>query len=905
MGSDPQRSTLVGHRLGVYQVQALLGVGGMGEVYRARDTRLGRDVALKVLPPEFTSNPDRLARLEREARALASLNFPNIATIYGVEDMRLSDAASAAIVRALVLEMVEGDTLDDRIRRVGRGQPAGLSLADTLAIARQIADALDAAHEKGVVHRDLKPANIKITPDGVVKVLDFGLARLAADDDGSAVSGTDSPTMTVANTREGVIAGTAAYMSPEQARGQQTDKRTDIWAFGCVLYEMLTGRAAFAGATITDTLAAVVEREPDWSALPESTPARIRSLLRRCLEKNRKQRLRDIADGRRDLDEGSDPISDLHTAALQRHARRWALAAIAICVTTSAGVYWALSRNGSSTAEPVVTRSTITLPASMELDMRSGVGPLAIARDGRQIAFVAFGEGRTQLFVRRLDGFNANPIAGTEGAQFPFFSPDGEWVAFFADRKLKKVSLRGGSPLVVCDVPLLGKGGTWGPDGTIVFDPGDSGLMRVAAVGGQPQSIVSRNAEIDKGNLSWPEFLPDGRALLATLNQPATVNAELGVLSLESGEWHRLGPGSQPQYLPSGHVVYHAVGVREGEIHAVAFDRQALAFRGTPVAVVDSVLRAQNGGAVYFAAAQNGTFIFAPGGYARTLVSVDRNGRRTPLSDDRRGFRHPEISHDGTKIAVTVDPRPSQIWIYDMSRRSWTRLATDDHSLEPIWTPDDQRVIYSSGDLFSRVADASTPAERFLERDGAQYVTSWSPDGKTLLFNDGQPGDGTKYDLWAMRIGEKPYPLIVTPNNEMSAHVSPDGKWVAYDSDESGRQEVFVRHFPNVNAGKWTISTGGGRQPHWAPNGRELYYALGSAIYSVSVETKGDSFVAGAPEMLFSGPFDLLTTDYTLSVDGARFIMVESDPNARPTQIQVVLNWAEEVKRALAPQSPK
>jgi serine/threonine-protein kinase len=687
-------------------------------------------------------------------------------------------------------------------------------------------------------------------------------------------------------------------MSPEQARGLQTDKRTDIWAFGCVLYEMLTGRAAFAGATITDTLVAVLEREPDWSALPESTPTRVRSLLRRCLEKNRKHRLRDIADGRRDLEEGSDPFPDLHTAPQQRNALRWSLAAVAICLITSAGVYWALSRYGSSTNEPTITRTTITLPGSLELDMGSGVGPLAIARDGHQIAYVAFGEGRTQLYVRRLDAFEAKAIAGTDGAQFPFFSPDGEWVAFFADRKLKKVSLRGGSPLVVCDVPSLGKGGTWGPDGTIVFDPGDSGLMRVPADGGQPQPITSRNAEIDKGNLSWPEFLPDGRTLLATLNQQAAVSAELGALSLESGEWHRLGPGSQPQYLPSGHVVYHAVGVREGEIHAVAFDREALAFRGTPVTVVDSVLRAQNGGAVYFATAQNGTLIFAPGGYARTLLSVDRNGRRTPLSDDRRGFRHPEISHDGTKIAVTVDPRPSQIWIYDISRRSWSRLATEDHSLEPIWTPDDQRVIYSSGDLFSRAADASSPAERFLERDGAQYATSWSPDGKTLLFNKGQPGDGTKYDIWAMRIGERPYPLIVTPNNEMSARVSPDGKWIAYDSDESGRQEVYVRHFPNVDGGKWTISTGGGRQPQWAPNGRELYYALGSAIYAVSVDTKGNSFVAGAPDMLFSGAFDLLTTDYTLTADGTRFIMIESDPNARPTQLQVVLNWAEEVKRA-------
>jgi Tol biopolymer transport system component len=314
--------------------------------------------------------------------------------------------------------------------------------------------------------------------------------------------------------------------------------------------------------------------------------------------------------------------------------------------------------------------------------------------------------------------------------------------------------------------------------------------------------------------------------------------------------------------------------------------------------VLDNVLRAQNGGAVYFAAAQNGTLIYTPGGYARTLVSVDRNGRRTPVSDERRGYRHPQMSRDGTKIAVTVDPRPSQIWIYDILRRSWTRIATDAHSLEPIFTPDDRRVLFGNGDLFWGPADASAPPERLLARDRAQYPTSWTPDGTEMIFNDQQAGDSTKYDLWIMRPGENPRPLIVTANNEGAGHVSPDGKWIAYDSDESGRQEVYVRHFPNVNDGKWTISTGGGRHALWAPSGNELYYFLGSSLYSVRVETRGDSLVAAPPEMLFDGPFDLPTTDYTLSPDGTRFIMVEADPNARPTQIHVVANWAEEVRSA-------
>jgi serine/threonine-protein kinase len=738
----------------------------------------------------------------------------------------------------------------------------------------------------------------------MVKVLDFGLARLTADEDPDAVTVADSPTLTAANTREGLIVGTAAYMSPEQARGHHTDKRTDIWAFGCVLFEMLTGRAAFAGPTITDTLSAVLDREPDWSLIPPTTPVAVRKLLPRCLEKNRKERLRDIADARHELKDAASTASAERPVAVPRartrHTSRWAIA-IAAVVAVGIVTAWMLSKFVPPASAPSATRMTIALPPPQELDMGTGAGPLAIAPDGRRIAYVAFADGHTQLHIRPLDAFDAKSIEGTDGALYPFFSPDGEWVAFFADRKLKKVSIRGGAPVNICDTPTLGRGGTWSSDGTIVFDPGASGLLRVSARGGRPEAVISRDAAIDKGNLTWPSFLPDGRTLLATLDQPSGINAELAVLSMDTGEWHRLGPGSQAQFLPSGQVVYHAVGVREGELHVVDFDREKLAFRGTPVAVLDGVQRAQAGGAAYFATAQNGTLVYSPGGYARTLVSVDRNGRRTPLSDDRRGFRHPDVSPDGTKVVVTVDPRPSQVWVYDIARRSWTPLANEGHSLTPLWTPDGRRVSFESGgDLFWRAADASSPAERLLERERVQYGTSWSPDGRLLIFEEVQGDSASKFDILALPLGESPRPLIVTDSNENSAKLSPDGRWLAYNSDESGRQEIYVRPFPNVNEGKWTISTGGGRYPVWAPDGRALYYELGSSIVGVSIDARGKSLAPGTPETLFSGPFDLRTTEFAVAPDGAHFIMVESDPNARPTQIQAVLNWTEELKRATA-----
>jgi Tol biopolymer transport system component/tRNA A-37 threonylcarbamoyl transferase component Bud32 len=889
-----------GTRLGAYEIVGTLGAGGMGEVFRARDHTLARDVALKVLPPRSMADPERVARFEREAKALAALNHPNIGAIYAFEAFETPADSGLPSVRALILELVEGETLADRLLRTAKGR---LEPVQALRIARQIADALDAAHEKGIVHRDLKPANIAIAQSDVVKVLDFGLAKLVRPPEGDDTSDAE----TFEKTRDGAVVGTVAYMSPEQARGQTVDKRTDIWAFGCVLFEMLAGRRAFARDTASDTIAAILGDQPDWSALPPATPEAVRRVLRRCLEKDVRQRLRDIADVRMELDEtlSPSPSASVTAVATGRHhsGRPWVIGLAGLIAAAGLGTVVWMSRQAAPTAGPSVTRSTLTLPADHELDTGGGAGPLALSPDGRRLAYVASDGGQTRLYLRNLDAFDPRAIAGTEGAQYPFFSPDGEWVAFFADRKLKRVSLQSGSPITICDAPTLGRGGAWAADGTIVFDPGSAGLLRVSSSGGRPEPLTSRTATFDQRDLSWPQFLPGGRALLATAGRTGSLSSQLAALSLDTMEWHELGPGSQAQYLASGHLIYHAIGVREGELHAVPFDHQSLTMGGKPLAVLDNVFRAQDAGAAYFVVAPDGTLIFAPGGYARALVQVDRNGRRTPLLDERLGFRKPELSPDGSKLAVTIDPRPSQVWVYDLARKSRIAIATEGHNLGSLWTPDGRRVAYATDsppDIYWRTADGGSAAERLLARDGPQYPTSWSADGRLLIFDDGVPN---RYDIRALPLGGTPRALVATPASELGGQLSPDGRWLAYQSNESGRFEIYVRPFPNVGDRKWSISTSGGQRALWSRNGKELFYLVGSGVVSVAVEASGSTFSVGAPQVLFSGPFDTTNANYTVSRDGTHFVMVEVDPHSRPTQLQVVLNWADEVAR-LAPSQP-
>jgi eukaryotic-like serine/threonine-protein kinase len=558
-----------------------------------------------------------------------------------------------------------------------------------------------------------------------------------------------------------------------------------------------------------------------------------------------------------------------------------------------------------STGDPSLptSRTTVLLPATQELDITGRASPLALSPDGRRLAYVARSGGRAQLYLRDLDVFEAKPLAGTDGARYPFFSPDGESIAFFADNRLKRVPVRGGSPVTVCDVPTLGQGGTWAPDDIIVFDPGASGLMRVSAAGGSAEPIATSDPEMDARDLSWPHFLPGGRALLATVDHHE--NAALVLLSLESGRWRQIGTGFQAQYVPSGHLLFHVPGIREGEVQAVGFDVERLEVLGQPRAVVDGVFRSAGAGGAYFAPSSAGTLVFVLGGHARTLVRVEKNGRRTALLDERRGFRIPRISPDGRYVAVTIDPRPSQVWVYDLARRSGLPLAIDGHSMSPAWTADGQRVTYGAssstavagGDLYWRPADASADAQRLLARDFWQHPQSWSRDGQTLIFVTDHRTDGA--DIWMMRSGGDSQALIATRASEMAARLSPDQRWLAYSSDESGRQEVYVRPFPDVNRRKWPVSTGGGNWPVWAPNGRELYYINGTTVMAVSVETDDAMFKAGSPETLFTGPFETGSSAFDISPDGTYFVMVEADPDARPTHIHVVANWIEELKRLL------
>ena len=875
---DSRATDFVGRVIASYRVEGFVGAGGMGEVYRARDTKLGRDVAIKILPRELVGDADRLARFEREARILAALNHPNIATIHGIEE---SDG-----LRALVLELIAGETLSDRLRR------RALPLADALAIARQIAEALDAAHEKGIVHRDLKPANVMISESGLVKVLDFGIAAIRLGPSTEPV-----PEAQADATIAGAIRGTAPYMSPEQARGAPVDKRTDIWAFGCVLYEMLAGRSAFARDTTSDTLAAILEREPDWSALASTTPGAVVRLLRRCLEKDPRKRLRDIGDALAEIDEirsGAPSPGDVERGATGSTRWKVATAAAIVLAGIAAASTWMLSSRGLPAVAPI--RTSITLPTDVELDTTATSHAFAMSADGRRLAYVGSAGGRKRLYVRGLDEFEAKVVDGTDGARYPFFSPDGKWIAFFTNRQLKRVSVAGGAPITVCEIATVGRGGSWGPDGNIVFAREDAGLLRVKAEGGEPMPIATLDPEIDGRRHTWPQYLPDGSGLVSTIDLRRLV-----VLSFATRHWHELLPGSQAQYLEPGYLVFHAAETREGQIDAVSFDIEKKAVNGSPFPVLDGAFRSANAGAAFFAVAPKGTLAFVPGGYARTLVRVDRQGRRSPLVAERRGFRFPRISPEGRRVAVTIDPRPSQIWVYDLERGTGIPLTTQGHNLGPTWTRDGQRIAFSGGGLQWVTADGREQPTTLIARGtdldaGNIGEASWSTDGRTIVFSAEVPS--TSFDIYTRRAGEPPALLIATQARELGQRLSPDGRWIAYESDESGRNEVYVRPFPGVNQQKWTLSTTGGWSPVWAPDGHELFYMNGATVMAVPVATEGVAFVAGKPEPLFDGPFDTSQNhNFDVFPDGRQFVMVALDPDASPARIDVVQNWAGEVAR--------
>ena len=870
----------------------------MGQVYRARDTQLDRDVAIKILPEAFAADAERVARFQREAKVLASLSHPNIAIIHGLEQ--------ADGVHALVMELVPGEDLSQRIAR------GAIPLDEALPIAKQIAEALEAAHEQGIIHRDLKPANVKVRPDGIVKVLDFGLAKALEPVSAGSTAAATSPTITspAMMTRVGMILGTAAYMSPEQARGRPVDKRSDLWAFGCVLYEMLTGKRAFEGDDVSDTLAAVLRGEPDWRALPTETPASIRRLLRRCLEKDRTRRLSDAVDARLEIEEAlTTPMFETSAAPAPGSQAGWrrgaliAAAALAVGGVAAGGAVWTAIRP----APARVTRTVIQTSGATALTTNSRAsGALAITPDGSRLVYTA----ASQLVVRRLDRFDAESLTGLGSPMQPFISPDGEWIGFFEGLILKKVAIGGGPAVTVFkdQNPNSGPGGaTWGTDGTIVYAGSiGAGLKRVAAAsGGEAETLTTPDRERGEVRHSWPSFLPGGRALLFTISY-AVRGPEIAVLNLETGVTTVLLSGLRARYLPSGHLVFGT----ENTLRAVAFDLERLTVAGEPVPVVSPIVAVQGPqGSYEYDVAADGTLVYLPtiitSPFLHTPVWVNRQGRETSLGMQARPYVHPRLSPDGTRVAVN---ERANIWIWDLVRSRLTRGPLDSGTVL-VWTPDSARLIFSSfrggggANLYVQAADGTGTATRLSDSPNQHNPTGTTADGAQIVFNELTPTQLGDISLLTMTPTPQVKPLVATRANERGGVVSPDGRWLAYESDRSGAYEVWVQPFPTVDAGRWQVSSAGGVQPLWARNGRELFYVAPDGAL-MAVQWRGLPESGGAPTRLIEGRYSrgvggTTVRQYDVSADGQRFLMMKEE--ARETDlapsINVVQNWFGELRR--------
>jgi len=883
-----------GSRLGDYEVIALLGVGGMGEVYRATDTNLKRQVALKVLPVSVAGDAERLARFQLEAQVVAALNHPHIAQIYGIEKTEESTA--------LVMELVEGEDLAHRLAR------GPLPIDEAVPIARQIAGALEAAHEQGIVHRDLKPPNIMVRPDGTVKVLDFGVAKALeprADvvDPALTALTISSPPLTT----RGVILGTAAYMSPEQARGRPVDKRADIWAFGCVLYEMLSGRKPFEGDDATDTIIAVVTKDPEWARLPAATPPHVSRLVRRCLEKDPQHRLRDIGDARLELDPTVGPDSAQARWASRRWRRATLVAGIAASIAAFAGGY--LARVPVRPSDRNVTRFVISLPDGLSIS-RENRGGLALSPDDRTIVFAAGNESGSRLYVKWLNEPEPKAIPGTDSAAEPFFSPDGRWLGFFANRQLKKVSLTDGTMVVVAPANDS-TGAAWAPDGTIVFAPGYStGLVRISADGGSSQPVTTRNTAAGEAGHSWPDILPDGDHVLYTIeyNGKSFAEADIAVVSLATGATKvLLKGGAVARYSPSGHLVF----ARADRLLAVPFDPARLEVTGETTTVATGVSAEIGRGRTHFALSRAGSLAFAPGDLdvgARDLLWVGRNGSVTPASKTRRGFFSVHLSPDGGRVIMSVLGSDDDVWMLDLTRDVPTRLTFGTENAVPAWAPDGRRFAWSSDrngafNLYLSSIDAPQAVERLTTSDRRQRVGGFSPDGKLLVYVEQAPAAGG--DIWMLQTDRtgQPQPLVKTRFNERVPLVSPDGRWLAYASDETGRTEIYVQPFPGPGP-KQQVSDGrgvdlasplGGSEPdravRWSSNGRELFYWNGDRLMSVPVAA-GREFSSGPPRVVFALTQVL---DADVAPDGRRFLVVREAAPPRLGQIVVALGGAAEI----------
>jgi serine/threonine protein kinase len=888
---------MIGKMLGHYQITNLIGKGGMGEVYQAKDQKLGRDIAIKVLPEEFAKDADRVARFQREAKLLASLNHPNIAAIHGLEE--------SGGTNFLVLELVEGETLADRIK-------AGpIPVEESLKLALQIAEALEAAHEKGVIHRDLKPANIKVTPDGKVKVLDFGLAKaFAANQEGMVSS--DSPTLTLAETQKGVVLGTAAYMSPEQARGKAVDKRADIWAFGCVLYEMLTGQAAFQGEDVTEILAAVVRGGANLDLLPANIHPRVREVITRCLQKDLKKRYPDITDARYEMGQTlADPSGVLvHPSTTVKPRRKlrlglpWVAAAIVLGSIITGVAVWKLKP--ISPPEPrQVMRFDYDLPEGQELSSLLLLPVLAVSANGKQFVYST----NNGLYLRSVDELTAKLISGTKGSSQPFFSPDSKWIGYFsADRQLKKITTNGGSPITLCDV-IQPTGAWWNADDTIVYCQLGGDIMRISASGGIPESIAKAKSGIPR----LPQILLDGRSVLYTVATGATASMIM-VQSIKSGESKELFAGADARYLPTGHIVYRLPN--SGNLFAIPFDLDKLELKGEPVPIVERIL--QYGGLLHYAVSNSGTLVYLQDTtdgttLKRTLVWVNRDGMEEPIAAPPNNYRLPKISPDGTRLALTVDGANTDIYIWDLVKKSLTRLTFDEGAdYVSIWTPDGKRIVYACRvGVCWKPADGAGEAELLASvPDRTLLPWSFSSDGKTLVSVEVFGGAvGFDIGMMSMEGDHARKPLLQENYVEVQPKISPDGRWIAYVSEGSGQSEVYVRSFPDVDKGKWQVSTNGGHSPLWSPDGCELFYlSLENSAMAVAVETK-PTFSHGTPKSLFrsiyAGVSAASGTPWDIHPNGKKFLMIKSaaPTGATPTaaspqpKINIVVNWFEELKQ--------
>jgi serine/threonine-protein kinase len=888
-----------GMRIGAYEVSAKLGEGGMGEVYRARDLTLDRDVALKVLPPTFASDHERLARFEREAKTLAALNHPHIAQIYGVE--------RTETVNALVMEFVDGEDLAARIAR------GPIPIDEAIPIARQIAEALEAAHEKGIVHRDLKPANVKATAGGVVKVLDFGLAKAVASEDVAA-------TITSPATMKGVILGTAAYMAPEQARGKPIDKRADIWAFGVLLFEMLTGQRPFEGETVSDTLAAVLTREVDLARLPPTTPDAIRTLLSRCLQRDVTLRLRDIGEARIALSGASSAITATEATTTRIGVRRpralllLAAAMVAGLIIGAAGyALWSRSRaprNEFAQLTVGIDAGGDTAIAGVGWAGLNWVGPVSVlSPDGRMLLFIARGAsgGRWQLYLRRLDELNARPLPGTEDAYAPFFSPDGASAGFFSGGRLLKIELSSGTVTPLATVEAA-RGGAWSEDGTIVFAPRPDGpLYRVAATGGTPEQATTLDSTTGETTHRWPQFLPGGGSLLFTAHGNVGVTRAGDVIVQPGTERRTVHRGGLfGRYSPSGHLLY----VNGGKLFAAPFDASRLEVTAPGVPVADDIAYSLINGTAQYSLSNTGLLSYRRARSRNRLLQwMDPSGQAQPVRSVAAEYEEARISRDGTRLLLAInDGTQSDIWIYNLARDVISRLTFyADTDSSPIWSPDAHRIAYSSWqpdvgtfNLFLHRADGNGEPQRLTTTRNRQSPIDWHPGGHYILLSEERRDTGMDLMLLPIDVtagGEvktgPPQAFLATTANEVAGEFSPDGKWLAYTSDESGRNEVYVRPFPS-GAGRWQVSTEGAEWVEWRSAGQLFYGRSEEVVMRVPYRIEGSTFIAEKPQVWMRIPAGVVWVDPL--ADGNRAIVIRSE-DARTESVVLVVNFFEQLRR--------